>query len=67
MSHGLSDNWRYVVVALYMLFSMSMLPSRTPVRVNIYRRLKKEVVSHVIGMTPVALLLYALYIVSFKF
>jgi len=66
MEYGILVHWKYQAIAFYALIGMSMLTSEPMLRGGLLRKLTAQVVSLVIGVVPVGLLMYSLYIVSFK-
>lgn len=67
MEDGVYLYWKFMVVAVSMGLILTGTQSGVPVRVNIYKRIKREVVSYSVSLAPMALLCYTLYLVSFRF
>lgn len=54
--------WQMLAATLAMLTCFTASTAPAPVRVSIYRRLKRDVVPNLIGAAPGAALIYLLYI-----
>lgn len=66
IEHDFSTNGSFAVAAIQMLLGMSILFQGILRKHNIFARLVKLIVPYFYSFSPVALLVYLLYIVSYR-
>jgi len=66
MEHDFSVNGSYAVAAIQMLLSISLLFQGILSRHNIFKRLLKVALPYFYSFSPVIMLVYMLYVVSYN-